>query len=118
MGGDRPDGRYKLEGEVTGQFWYVVGMWRFEPGELDAYLPGIGQIPLDAEFSPPGILPPPGAPIAVQASDNHSGVDTARLPITIQTSDSRSGGPAVIRSRGRPAQGVARAVSSAQTSSA
>ena len=45
-----PDGRYKLAGEVTGQFWYVVGTRRFEPGELDAYLPGIGQIPLDAEF--------------------------------------------------------------------
>ncbi|SNS10023.1 WD40 repeat [Streptosporangium subroseum] len=45
-----PDGRYKLVGEVTGQFWYVVGTRRFEPGELDAYLPAIGQIPLDAEF--------------------------------------------------------------------
>ncbi|MER5318873.1 TIR domain-containing protein [Streptosporangium roseum] len=45
-----PDGRYKLAGEVAGQFWYVVGTRRFEPGELDDYLPAIGQIALDAEF--------------------------------------------------------------------
>ena len=34
----------------AGQFWHVVGTCRFETGELDPYLPGIGQIPLDAEF--------------------------------------------------------------------
>ncbi|MET8334872.1 NACHT and WD40 repeat domain-containing protein [Streptosporangium canum] len=45
-----PDGRYKLAGEAAGQFWYVIGTRRFEPGELDAYLPAIGQIALDAEF--------------------------------------------------------------------
>ncbi|WP_031159923.1 TIR domain-containing protein [Streptosporangium roseum] len=45
-----PDGRYKLVGEAAGQFWYVIGTRRFEPGELDAYLPTIGQIALDAEF--------------------------------------------------------------------
>ncbi|MCW2877665.1 MAG: repeat protein-like protein [Sphaerisporangium sp.] len=45
-----PDGRYKMEGEVAGQFWYVIGMCRFEPGELDPYLPGVRQIALDAEF--------------------------------------------------------------------
>jgi WD40 repeat protein len=32
------DGRYKADGEVHGQFWHVVGMTRFEPDELDAYL--------------------------------------------------------------------------------
>ncbi|WP_405151544.1 TIR domain-containing protein [Sphaerisporangium sp. NBC_01403] len=45
-----PDGRYKMEGEIAGQFWYVVGMCRFDPGELDPYLPGVRQIAFDAEF--------------------------------------------------------------------
>lgn len=45
-----PDGRYKLSGEVAGQFWYVIGTRRFEPGELDAYLSAIRRIALDAEF--------------------------------------------------------------------
>ncbi|MGW4966231.1 NACHT N-terminal helical domain 7-containing protein [Nonomuraea sp. NPDC004186] len=42
-----PDGRYKQMGEVAGQFWFVVGMRRFEPGELDPYLPSVRQVPLD-----------------------------------------------------------------------
>jgi WD40 repeat protein len=45
-----PDGRYKLEGDVGGQFWHAIGMCRFETGELDAYLPGVRQLPLDAAF--------------------------------------------------------------------
>ncbi|GAA4083977.1 TIR domain-containing protein [Actinomadura miaoliensis] len=45
-----PSGRYKWEGDATSEFWYAVGMCRFEPGELDAYLPEVRQIPLDAEF--------------------------------------------------------------------
>ncbi|MFC4532916.1 TIR domain-containing protein [Sphaerisporangium dianthi] len=45
-----PDGRYKIEGDVTGQFWYVIGMCRFDPGELDPYLPAVRQIALDAPF--------------------------------------------------------------------
>ncbi|MBB5077240.1 WD40 domain-containing protein [Nonomuraea endophytica] len=45
-----PDGRYKLEGQVGGQFWHVVGMSRFELGELDVYLPGVRQIPLEADI--------------------------------------------------------------------
>ncbi|WP_240197504.1 pentapeptide repeat-containing protein [Nonomuraea lactucae] len=45
-----PDGRYKVQGEVSGQFWHVIGMSRFELGELDAYLPGVRQVPLDAPF--------------------------------------------------------------------
>jgi len=45
-----PDGRYKVQGETAGQFWHVVGMSRFELGELDAYLPGVRQVPLDATF--------------------------------------------------------------------
>jgi WD40 repeat protein len=45
-----PDGRYKADGEVTGQFWYAVGMCRFEPGELDAYLPTVRHLPREAPF--------------------------------------------------------------------
>ncbi|MFC5752605.1 TIR domain-containing protein [Actinomadura rugatobispora] len=45
-----PEGRYKGEGNTSGEFWYAIGMCRFEPGELDAHLPEVRQIPLDAEF--------------------------------------------------------------------
>jgi hypothetical protein len=45
-----PDGRYKTEGEVAGQFWYAAGMCRFEPGELDPYLSAARRLSLDAEF--------------------------------------------------------------------
>ncbi|MEU6710936.1 TIR domain-containing protein [Nonomuraea sp. NPDC046802] len=45
-----PDGRYKVQGESGGQFWHVVGMSRFELGELDRYLPGVRQVPLDSPF--------------------------------------------------------------------
>src|SRR5690606_37120638 len=45
-----PDGRYKVQGDPAGQFWHVVGMARFELGELDAYLPGVRQVPLDEPF--------------------------------------------------------------------
>lgn len=45
-----PDGRYKVQGETAGQFWHVIGMSRFELGELDAHLPGVRQVPLDAPF--------------------------------------------------------------------
>jgi WD40 repeat protein/3',5'-cyclic AMP phosphodiesterase CpdA len=34
-----PGGRYKVSGHITGSFWYVIGLCRFEPGELDAFLP-------------------------------------------------------------------------------
>ncbi|WP_189874851.1 TIR domain-containing protein [Streptomyces bluensis] len=42
-----PSGGYKYEGDVTGEFWHVVGMCRFEPGELDDNLPGVRHIPLE-----------------------------------------------------------------------
>ncbi|MEU8120012.1 TIR domain-containing protein [Spirillospora sp. NPDC049024] len=45
-----PDGRYKWEGNATAEFWYAVGMCRFEPGELDAYLAEVHRLPLDAPF--------------------------------------------------------------------
>jgi len=45
-----PDGRYKLEGDVGGQFWHAIGMCRFETGELDSHLPDVRQLALDAAF--------------------------------------------------------------------
>lgn len=45
-----PDGGYKLAGDVKGQFWHVIGMCRFEPGELDNYVPEVRQVPLAAEL--------------------------------------------------------------------
>jgi WD40 repeat protein len=45
-----PDGRYKSGGAASGEFWHVVGLCRFEPGELDPYLPDVRRLPLDATF--------------------------------------------------------------------
>jgi WD40 repeat protein len=45
-----PDGRYKFEGNTGGQFWHVIGMSRFESGELDPYLPEVRQLAVDAPF--------------------------------------------------------------------
>ncbi len=42
------DGRYKLDGDVSGQFWHVVGMCRFKVGELDRYLNNVWRVPLDS----------------------------------------------------------------------
>lgn len=33
-----PEGRYRLGGDVGGSFWHLVGLCRFQPGELDGYL--------------------------------------------------------------------------------
>jgi WD40 repeat protein len=33
-----PDGRLRVGGDTAGAVWQVVGLCRFEPGELDAYL--------------------------------------------------------------------------------
>jgi WD40 repeat protein len=45
-----PDGRYKSGGITTGEFWHVVGLCRFEPGELDPYLPQVRRLAGDASF--------------------------------------------------------------------
>nr|WP_030490998.1 pentapeptide repeat-containing protein [Micromonospora chokoriensis] len=42
------DLRYKVEGSVADEFWYTVNMCRFEPGELDPYLPMLRRLPADA----------------------------------------------------------------------
>lgn len=44
------DGRYKLVGEPAGNFWHVVGLSRFEPGELDPYLPELRRMREDDPF--------------------------------------------------------------------
>jgi len=33
------DGRYKFGGDIRGSFWHIVGLCRFEVGELDLQLP-------------------------------------------------------------------------------
>ena len=42
-----PDGRYKLSGNPAGRFWWVAGLCRFEPGELDPYVPEIRRLKPD-----------------------------------------------------------------------
>ncbi|WP_437308548.1 pentapeptide repeat-containing protein [Sorangium sp. So ce388] len=54
-----PDGRYRFGGDIAGSFWHVIGLCRFEPGELDPYLPTPLRIP-DGE--PLIALPPAGTP--------------------------------------------------------
>ena len=48
-----PDGRYKLEGVTGSELWWVAGLCRFEPGELDPYVPSIRRLPADAPLFPP-----------------------------------------------------------------
>ena len=40
-----PDGRYNFGGDVAGSFWHVIGLCRFEVGELDPYLPWLRDLP-------------------------------------------------------------------------
>jgi WD40 repeat protein len=47
-----PEGRFKLGGDIAGGFWHVVGQCRFEPGELDPYLPQPLRLPDDAVLVP------------------------------------------------------------------
>ncbi|UFS94814.1 pentapeptide repeat-containing protein [Nocardia huaxiensis] len=41
------DGRFKFEGPAAGEFWHVIGMCRFEIGELSPYLPDFRRIEPD-----------------------------------------------------------------------
>ena len=47
-----PEGRYKLGGEIAGGFWHSINLCRFEPGELDPYLPEPLRMPDDEPFIP------------------------------------------------------------------
>ena len=49
-----PDGRYKLGGDIAGSFWHVIGFCRFEPGELDPYLPHLHVPDAEPLFTLPG----------------------------------------------------------------
>jgi hypothetical protein len=55
-----PGGRYKFGGDVAGGFWHAVNLCRFEPGELDEFVPGL-RIPDDEPILPPHLLPSPPA---------------------------------------------------------
>jgi WD40 repeat protein/nucleoside phosphorylase len=41
----RPDGRFRSGGDTGGAFWHSIGLCRFEPGELDPYLPTPLRLP-------------------------------------------------------------------------
>ncbi|WP_155368178.1 WD40 domain-containing protein [Catellatospora vulcania] len=43
-----PDGRHKGKQGHSGDFWHIVGMSRFEAGELAAHIPQVTQLDLDA----------------------------------------------------------------------
>ncbi|WP_261561806.1 pentapeptide repeat-containing protein [Frankia tisae] len=45
-----PDGRYKVAGDMAGQIWHVIGMSRFEIGELDGHLGDVRRLALDEPF--------------------------------------------------------------------
>jgi hypothetical protein len=53
-----PDGSYKCDGDTAGAFWWAIKLCRFEPGELDPYVPEIRRLPADAPIPPP---PVPGS---------------------------------------------------------
>ncbi|WP_437807069.1 pentapeptide repeat-containing protein [Sorangium sp. So ce1078] len=56
-----PDGRYKLGGDMAGAFWHEIKGCRFEPGELDPFLPSALRIPHgDPLFEPS--YPSPASP--------------------------------------------------------
>ncbi len=38
------DNRYAYHGTVRGEFWWTVGLARFEPGELDPYHPRLCRV--------------------------------------------------------------------------
>ena len=43
-----PEGLYKTGGEISRNFWFSINICRFEPGELDEFIPSIQKIPVDA----------------------------------------------------------------------
>ncbi|HTN84103.1 MAG TPA: pentapeptide repeat-containing protein, partial [Sorangium sp.] len=47
----RPDGRYKLGGNIASGFWLAANLCRFEPGEFDELMPGL-RIPEDEPLLP------------------------------------------------------------------
>ena len=41
-----PEGRYKMGGNVGNNFWHVISLCRFAPGELDEFIPNL-RMPMD-----------------------------------------------------------------------
>ncbi|MGF7238764.1 MAG: WD40 repeat domain-containing protein, partial [Frankia sp.] len=39
-----PDGSYKLVGDPAGALWWTMKLCRFEPGEIDRFVPGIHRL--------------------------------------------------------------------------
>jgi len=39
-----PAGRYWMKGEYAGDFWWTIGLCRFEPGEPDPYVAHIRRV--------------------------------------------------------------------------
>ncbi|HEX5747343.1 MAG TPA: pentapeptide repeat-containing protein [Archangium sp.] len=50
----RPDGHYRCGGDLGGAFWHAVDLCRFEPGELEPYLPTPLRLSEDEPFLPRG----------------------------------------------------------------
>jgi len=49
-----PEGPYKLAGIAAGEFWYAAALRRFEPGELDPYVPHLRRLePVERLWDPP-----------------------------------------------------------------
>ena len=57
-----PDGRYRYGGEVKGSFWHLVGLCRFEIGELDQWWPSPLLLAEDEALVPVGLGHQPGTP--------------------------------------------------------
>lgn len=49
----RSDGRYRVRGDIAGQFWHVIGLHRYEVGELDALVPGLRLTDDEPLYAPP-----------------------------------------------------------------
>jgi WD40 repeat protein len=45
-----PDGRYRVGGNVGGNFWHAINLCRFEVGELDEFIPGLRLKPDEPLF--------------------------------------------------------------------
>jgi WD40 repeat protein/3',5'-cyclic AMP phosphodiesterase CpdA len=50
----RPDGRYRVRGDMAGQLWHVIGLHRYDVGELDALIPGLRLADDEPLYTLPG----------------------------------------------------------------
>ncbi|WP_437682868.1 pentapeptide repeat-containing protein [Sorangium sp. So ce131] len=66
----RPDGRYKLGGNVAVGFWHSVNLCRFDLGELDEFVPGL-RITDDEPLLPVQKDPSAARPIRLFFSYSH-----------------------------------------------